>query len=768
MSKTESATRNETGSVNLLEQMIFVLLVILVAVRPLISEIFIAGELSILRTIQAVISGPTPATTAAFDSACLALAIFVLVRKVRHSLGWHLYYGACALMTLAVVFSTIAADDQRLALNAGLSLLSGILVAGALVILTDTLGRRRILICAVLAGSTATAVQCLLDYSVYNPQTAALWPQQKTQLIEAGYDPNEPLIVNFERRMMANEVSGFQAHPNVTASLLSMWALPLFSLVIFGIFRAKLDRKELPLISIAALVGYLLCSTSLFMTGSLAGMVTGLGGLFLLIILSFCHAWLSSRTDKLAVMLIAGYTLFAGSFAIYGFVSGTLPHPSLEVRWFYWGAAADAYKEVPLTGVGRENFRDAYTQYRPPRSTEEVSIAHNIWVTMLVELGPLGLLSAILLFVLLIFGLARSFAEDEDAPTNTTAPIEVSAICIGIFLFWMLFSDTALQGSTPAERGSTLLVWIIENAAIWLISFAALFSLLRGDRLSAAKPWLGMGILAAIMAVFVHNLVGFSLFIPCGLLTLGGLAACGLSRATLESKPEHQNKLASTIALIGVGTALFIVVARPTSTADATLQQMRHALATARNESEAQKAIDIGWQAVAADPLDPRLPRIIGREILQYVGSQVGQIPGGEWWLNNIKAFSEASLARNPRSTSTLKQYAVVHEYLEMAYLLQAKPDEATAALKTSAETWLQAIERYPTDLRGLVDAGVILTKYWQESEDLTLAAKAREFFQRARTINNGYRVDEPIKLRPHEIQRLQQFEAELPNQSEN
>jgi hypothetical protein len=811
MTATEAQTNLTPAGAPLLERILFVVLVCLTAMRPLVTEVFQQSEISILQSLQAAVGGPTPAITAALDSATAAMALYILLRRPRRGLGWTLYYFAAGGLAVAVVLSTAAADEQRIALNAGVSLLASVLSIGALTRLCSTTKRQRLLLAAVLASGVATAAQCLLEYTVYNPLMAEDWPRERARLLESGLDPNSPQIVNFERRLMASEASGFQAHPNVTASMLAMWALPLLSLTL----ACVASRQMGSVLAVFASIASLACGFSVYTTGSIAGLGAGLGGLLLLIGLGGARKWFGRRSGLLAAGLLAGYLgiIFAG--AGYGLVKGTLPHPSLEVRWFYWSAAAQAVPDAPLTGIGRENFRDAYTQYRPPTSTEEVSNPHDLWVTALVELGPLGLLSSAILFVLIVAGLSRQLAQlvdiqgnadiqggsgvspaadESDSPPLNVGPkstsvqykratpaagkmvefpnlSEIGFTAIGVLTLWLVLSDTALHGQSPADQFATFVLWLFENAGVWLISFVVLLMTLRDSRWEQCRAWLAIGILAAVMTGFVHNLVGFSFFLPSGLAVLGGLIAVGLNlgRAneaeTETEQQQHRRTFLAALSLIVVGGGLTWLVAKPTADADSGLRQMRGQLSLVRSETEAATAFEIGWQAVRADSLDARTPRTIAREILQFTGPQVGQLPGGLWWLEQAQAFSQASLDRNPRSNATLKQYAIIHEYLEMAYLLQLKPDEASEALKTSADFWTAAIERYPTDLRGLVDAGVMLTKLWRETEDATYAQQAREYFQRAREINDGYRDDEPVRLQPAEIRRLKQSEAELPNE---
>lgn len=228
---------------------------------------------------------------------------------------------------------------------------------------------------------------------------------------------------------------------------------------------------------IAALLCVLLAA-SLWLTGSLGALVGGLVGVLALVFLGFSARWSARHARGLLALLCAGYLAVVGVAAAYGVVKGTLPHPSLAFRWYYWTTAGRAWQDAPLTGLGRGNFATAYVQYKPPESTEEVRDPHNLWLTLLVELGPLGLAGGLLLSGLCVLaglrGLDRPAPEAEPNPSAATVAARAVPVAAGLLLVHALFSGRPL-----GDRDFALL-WMLDVVRNWILAFVVFLWLLFG------------------------------------------------------------------------------------------------------------------------------------------------------------------------------------------------------------------------------------------------------------------------------------------------
>ena len=74
------------------------------------------------------------------------------------------------------------------------------------------------------------------------------------------------------------------------------------------------------------------------------------------------------------------------------------PNNSIVQRIYYWKASINMIKEFPFTGIGWRRFGMLYELYRSP-SANTSHYSHNVFLQILVEAGPLGLVSFLLIVV---------------------------------------------------------------------------------------------------------------------------------------------------------------------------------------------------------------------------------------------------------------------------------------------------------------------------------------------------------------------------------
>lgn len=448
------AQTGQPGRVPLPDQTLFFLMLAVLCARPLIAETFEPLEFAFLAAVTAG-AGPTPATTAVLDSLLLSAATIALVRRPwrfhRHRLLW---VGA-GLLLAALVVSVAVAGDKRTASLAGANLVLGVLVAFALLRVMRARWMAWVLLAGMLASGCATAAKCIAQQRHEFADTRDEWSHVRQRLEQQGYDLESPVIVNFERRMQANESFGYLSHPNLAATCLTTWLLIATGLLGVAL-TALVRRRDGPaaawvLLSMAAvvLIGIGLCST-----GSTGGQAAALGGLVAIPVLVWARRWIAARARLVSGVLLAAYVALVAGTAAYGLKHETLPHPSLAFRWHYWTAAGQAWREAPLTGVGRENFSAAFLRHKSAASVEEVRSPHNLGLTLLVELGPLGLGGGVLLVIGCLVGALRrlSGAETHDAQSQPPSAKHLLPFVVGVL---------CLQGvcsGTPLESGATAFV----------------------------------------------------------------------------------------------------------------------------------------------------------------------------------------------------------------------------------------------------------------------------------------------------------------------
>jgi O-antigen ligase len=727
---------------------VYSLLAVLCA-RPLIGETFEPLQLSFLEALQSV-GGPTPAATAGMDALQLGLAGVLLARSGRRPQPAVLV--GIGLLALAVAISSFAAADWVSALRAGMNLVS-MAVAGFALCLTLTDGAwRRIALAGLLACGFVTTVKCLNQRFVENPSMRAAWEQNyKPQLLRQGFDPGDPLFVNFERRMLAGEVYGFQGHPNVTGGMLAIWALGIAGLTL-GLFRPSGPRLQ-PVVAVLVLAATL---GAMWFTGSLGAVLAVLAGSLLMVLLAWNlrFGWFR-RPGSLLLALVLGYAALVGCGLGWGASRGTLPHASLAFRWQYWKTAARIYEDAPLTGIGRENFARPYLRYKPAASTEEVKNPHNLWVGLGVELGPLGLLGAGLLITAALYAsLPRAKVTPDPAeakrPAHTLA--RIAPLAVGMLLVHATFC-----GEDFTQLG-VVLVWGQEIALVWLVGLAVAAWLL--DTLQeASSAWFTAGLCAGLCAALVHGLIDFVLLTPAGLAVFV-LTAAGAAHAAPDAvhAAASRARMLTGYAAAAIAVAVqSLMVLRPAWAAESAIRGLR--AAGDAPPASAARMLETELARIRSRTSDAGSARFAARFVLQFAQA-------GDWepssqlrWLQVAAEMATLAEQREPGTVNTAVTQARIAE--QRARLPITDPAGLQTAQRDAAASWETAVARYPTDPRLRISAAtayITLANHGDESARLP----ARQHLEAALDIDAQRMEGDASRLRPAERQFITDALAEL------
>jgi O-antigen ligase len=721
----------------LLDQVLFYILLALLCTRPLIGETFEPLQVSFLTALQ-VERGPTPAHTAWLDTLLLTAAILTLARHGHWRRGPVFAIG-CLLLAAAVLISGAAAGDRPLALLAGGNLLITALAGAALASLVRTRGMRRLLLAALLATGVTTAIRCADQHWYENPLTQERWETvHKPELIRQGVDPLDPLFINFERRIRAGEAYGFLGHPNVTASCLLMWLLVALA-VPLGLLRSSRPARLPALVGMA--LGVLLAA-ALWLTGSKGALVAAVGGSVVLIVLGFRATWCAAHGRTVLTLLVAGYLALIAAGVAYGLKKDTLPSASLAFRWDYWTAAWRAWQDAPLTGLGRENFAAAYTQYKRPQRPEEVRNPHNLWLSLLVEMGPLGLVAGGLLaggcLLRALRGLQTSPANPEDRSGG------ILPVVVGVFLIHTLFSGT------PFSEPGVLLVYIYEIVVPWLLAAVLSFWLVTRLDAIASSFWLAAGLCAALLAGLVHATVDFALLTPAGVAVFALCAvASGPPKAETLRAPTRLPVLPLLVGAALLAGQIFAVAWPATQSALALAaldKTLRMPPAPARTLALERIATDYSARHIGDDTA-----RTLLRVLLH--SASAADVPAEQSlvWLRLVRARAEAGAAANPREASNYMLLAEVDQALADDYARAYDLPEVAASRRRCAEDWDHAAELNPTNLHVRTSAGDAWLKLVGPDGAADAAARARAHYERALQIDNSRPAEEVVRLRPQE-----------------
>ncbi len=744
---------NTARGVPIFDRLLFVILTAVLCARPLISESFEHAASSFLPDTP---GGTTPATTVWLDGILLVTAAVVWIRHWQRGPRVLAIIGFILLLS-AIIVSVSAAGNKRLAANAGAHLFVLALSAGALARLMRARWMVHLLIAAVLAAGITNAAKCINQRVEEFDSTFEAWQEQKAVLAANGVDVDAPMIVNYERRLRSGETFGYLFHPNVTGSYLAMCLLVATG-VFVGVLRksgVKPDQRAAAALVAALLM--LISTVGMWLTGSMGAAVAAIIAGVLLLVLGLARRRVAGHARGVCILLVSAYVGIIAIGAGYGMLKGTLPHVSLAFRWQYWQAAAQAVTDAPLTGIGRENFRAAYLLYKSPESTEEINNPHNLWLTLLVELGPLGLIAGMLLIGTVICRAVRGFDQAGRSPPTRSGIGILVAVAAGVLLVQAVFSGE--QFGTPG----ILLLWSVYVAGVWVLAFVIAHSLIaQVDEHPDAAGWLVAGLIAALAAALVHNLIGFSLFTPAGLAVFAALSASAL--AIRSTKPWEREttigKNAAARGIIAVPAVLAIAgyvwfVATPTIRGEAMLERIERELKEAPELDEAYRLLHQATDALQCDHWNPELPLWLAENAFHL--SHYGELSENTRaeWLDMADRYALEASRRNTASFSLTQLRARI-----------ARSDAAMsgeqARLLDANTLWEAAVSLYPTNPRTHISAGNVQFQVWKQTGQSAFARRSVMNYRAALAIDAMRKPEVAAKLRPMELEAVHRHLDEL------
>ncbi|OGM26017.1 hypothetical protein A2962_03600 [Candidatus Woesebacteria bacterium RIFCSPLOWO2_01_FULL_39_61] len=145
------------------------------------------------------------------------------------------------------------------------------------------------------------------------------------------------------------------------------------------------------------------------------------GVIFLITVLPLGVGLLLSEKQKSTKALFAvavGVTAFALAIAIYSILPGRPSSPRFPSLNNSWQISVDALKESPIFGVGPGNYLTAFNRFRPLTYNRtdlwpvKFATANNFYLTLMTEVGLLGL-AAIILLLISVYKTVRKEAKEQ-------------------------------------------------------------------------------------------------------------------------------------------------------------------------------------------------------------------------------------------------------------------------------------------------------------------------------------------------------------------
>lgn len=564
------------------------LLLVVVGVRPLVSESYDSAASAIARAVEEL-ADPSPARTLFFDFCILlATALWSLcfaidagVRYRRTGLEWGL-----AVLFVGAVVSCLCAGNRRLAINGAIDWLCLPILTVVLVQVLHSPWRRRLAVALILGSSAVNAAQCYEQSLVGFQETIEQYEARKVEFWQRqGVDLDSTTVEAFERRLRARESGGFFAHSNVAGAYL---VLSLFG----GLSVMRLGG------TVSLLGGLLLAvlAGAVYLTGSLGALAGGAFGLVLFAFGQWKSEWLGLRRRMVFWIGWLAAAVVVAAVIGHGLYHDSLPGWSLTFRWQYWKATVQLIADHFWTGVGRENFGRLYTAYKDIASPEEVTNPHNFLLQAFAEFGVFGFMGLLLMLIGVTW---RAAGVTSDGPRasgdhSDTGRTRIFIYGTGIGTMVILLRCLLLGTSDP----NFVYYSAVTAALVWFPAFLLMAWLPLAITRTAALS-------AGLIAFLAQDMISFALFVPASATTFFAMLAIWLSTFEQDTEPRISKRaiprhiVAAVVAVVVLGfAALFL----------APVVRARSALKVAGRSNQAgniAQADRAYAKAQQADPLDP-------------------------------------------------------------------------------------------------------------------------------------------------------------------
>ena len=680
---------------------LFVMLVI-VALRPLIAETYDSAGSPFSKAIDQL-ADPSPLRTLVFDVLILSSALGCAVARQIDRTTPYRRSGievGFAFLLIAGVVSCVSAGNRRLAINGTIDWLCLPVLAMTLAQLLDTPLRRRLLLAGVLASAAVQSFQCLDQYwsfdetwAHYQSMREDLWSRQNIPL-------DSSRVEAFERRMGAQEASGFFPHANVAASYLVLCALPAIGLALLRWRRALSPTDRLSSVGASILAVFLCVGVAL--TKSLGAVVAGAAGIACWVCLNLFHRRIATHPRRYLILGWSGLACAVIGVIAYGLTFDRLPGWSLTFRWQYWTASAQMIADHPWSGVGRENFGRHYLQYKSIQSPEEVSNPHNLFVQAAAEWGVPGLIGILLMLIGGSIQALRAVVIPDTPVPDSPLPRRVQTVLQLRWVSWIMTLVISLSLIRYFLLGTDDFDYLYYASTVTAILWTAAFLVLGFGSSGRAhpaseSPFVVSGLAGALFAFLLHDMINFASFVPGTATTAFALFASLVAARSdsIEQTPSVHRKTIWLGPVLGVAAILLVLVVGVVP-----VYRVWFLTELARMKGQGpvlpESPDHSPWlfyrQAAAADPLDPE-PCVEEASWLLKVMSLRGATP--QAWNGGERALNEA-IRRDPYHQSLrLKQMGFL---VRRANALGRFEDRLRAV-----EAAEKALSLYPQNPEGLI-----------------------------------------------------------------
>ena len=638
-----------------------------------------------------------------------------------------------ALFVVAAIVSSVAASDKRTAISHAAILLAPPFAALALAQILNSRDKVRLVLFVVVTLGIVSAYQCAEQLFLSNAITIEQYESDPNALLAPlGIEPGTFQHFLFEHRLYSRGIRGFFTTSNSAASFGICASFAAIALLLDAL-RSIRDAQERRRRVLFAVVASAVVIAGLLLTQSKGGIMACVAGLAVVGLLVAMDWRFSACRRRILAILVPAAVLVVVAVACvavhYGLRHGRLPGGnSMLVRWQYWVASAQMCADHPFTGVGPGNFSDHYPHYKPAAALESVADPHNWPLSLIAQYGPLGLTA----FIAMLCGpLWRSLraaavpAAKDAASCQTVSRGAIHRLLAALGLCLLLIRPLLI----PTSGAGGFDVWLYEvftlfvtPAAVFLIGFllvAGSFGRTEAVPASAADSTLSASLVAAIVAVLLHNLIDFAIFEPGVWTAFWITLACLVGLHThqeprshvLPWRPQRVRHVATVGAVLLFG--LYVLgVWMPAYRTTMGIAKAQQAIASGRLDL-AHRVLD---ETAQADRLSSAAANLNGRLYLQ----QFEQMPSRQPSLleEAIRCFREA-ISAGPADYKNYEKLAIAYGWL--------------GKTRDAYDWYLKAAGQYPGCDRLWLELGRL-------AETLGMTATAVEHYRKAIEIEDGYR----------------------------
>ncbi|MFA5555259.1 MAG: O-antigen ligase family protein, partial [Phycisphaerae bacterium] len=443
--------------------------------------------------------------------------IYILFRRDSAYRLTGLEIGAM-LFVIGGIIGTLAASNKRAAINDFITLIVPIITAMMFVQICNSNIKIRLVLAVLVGIAVASAFQCVSQYFVDTKLLIEQYEHEPQSILEPlGITRGTFEHMLFEHRIYTRGINGFLTTSNSVGSfaLLSCFAaIALFAERIRNFIRERKSSLFLILTGIVLAVS-LLNLVIPQSKGAIGSFILALLVFFLLII--FGRIIARRRKTVLLVCLIVA--IAAGFLVVsYGMKHDTLPGGnSMLVRWQYWTASAQMYRDNSFAGVGPGNFNSYYPKYKIPAAPEVVRDPHNFLLAFLTQYGPIGLLGFLLILAavwnrgLCVLGTCELKSSQQNSRKIFiifAAVVTAAMLLVRPFVKPMVVSDEHTAIIFYAFFALYIVPAVSFLIGFWLACGAFKEKQLLVTDLTAAA------IIAGTFGVIIHNTIDFAVFEP--------------------------------------------------------------------------------------------------------------------------------------------------------------------------------------------------------------------------------------------------------------